>query len=76
MVFLQAAVCGLSGAGIGTGLCAVADLFLNESDYPFSVMWFAPLAGGGMAILTGIVAAVFSARPVLRLEPAMVFAGR
>jgi len=76
MVFLQAAVCGLSGAGIGTGLCAVADLFLHKSDYPFRMMWFAPLSGGGMVILTGIIAAIFSARPVLKLEPAMVFAGR
>lgn len=76
MVFLQATVCGLTGAGIGTGLCAIAELFLHESDYPFRMMWFAPLAGGGMVILTGAVAAILSARPVLKLEPAIVFAGK
>jgi putative ABC transport system permease protein len=76
MVFLQAMVCGLSGAGMGTGLCALADLFLRNSDYPFRMMWFAPLAGGGMVILTGVIAAIVSARPVLKLEPAKVFAAR
>ncbi|WP_423708020.1 ABC transporter permease [Undibacterium sp. WLX3042] len=76
MVFLQAMVCGLSGAGMGTGLCALADLFLRNSDYPFRMMWFAPLAGGGMVMLTGVIAAIVSARPVLKLEPAKVFAAR
>jgi hypothetical protein len=32
--------------------------------------------GGAMVLLVSLVAAAMSARPVLRLEPAVVFAGR
>jgi putative ABC transport system permease protein len=47
-----------------------------EFDYPFRMMWFTPVVGGLMVMLVSIVAAAISARPVLKLEPGVVFAGR
>ena len=76
MIFFQAGTCGLLGTGIGVGLCGAAGLLLRGGDYPFRMMWFTPLAGGSLVVLIGIVAAALSARPVLKLEPAVVFAGR
>lgn len=40
------------------------------------MMWFTPLFGLFTVVLVSVVAAFISARPVLKLEPAIVFAGR
>jgi putative ABC transport system permease protein len=40
------------------------------------MMWFPPLIGGVMVVLVNVVAAAISVRPVLKLELAVVFAGR
>lgn len=77
MIFVQSGLCALLGTGLGLGLCAiVGQIAIVEFDYPFRMMWFTPLAGGLMVMLVSIVAAVISARPVLKLEPGAVFAGR
>jgi putative ABC transport system permease protein len=58
-------------------LCAIVGrIALVEADYPFRMMWFTPILGGLMVMLVSVVAALISARPVLKLEPAIVFAGR
>lgn len=76
MIFAQAGLCGLLGAGLGLGLCGIAGQLAEMAGYPFRMMWFTPLAGGTMVLLVSVVAAGLSARPVLRLEPLLVFAGR
>jgi putative ABC transport system permease protein len=77
MIFVQAGVCALLGTGLGLGLCAiVGQLVAQAADYPFRIMWFTPVIGGAMVLLVSLVAAAMSARPLLRLEPAIVFAGR
>jgi putative ABC transport system permease protein len=77
MIFVQSGVCALLGTGLGLGLCAITgQIAATELDYPFRMMWFTPLAGGVMVMLVSIVAAAISARPVLKLEPGVVFAGR
>ena len=77
MIFVQAGVCALLGTGLGLGLCAiVGQLVARAADYPFRIMWFTPVIGGAVVLLVSLVAAAMSARPVLRLEPAVVFAGR
>ena len=77
MILVQAAVCAVLGTGIGLGVCAVVGrVAAAESDYPFRMMWFAALIGGGMVVLVSIVAAAISMRPVFRLQPASVFAAR
>lgn len=77
MVFVQAGACAILGTGLGVGLCAALDsLLVHSSSYPFRLMWFTPLAGGLMVLIISLVAAALSARPVLKLEPARIFAGR
>lgn len=76
MVFLQSGTCGLIGTGVGVGACGIVGLLLRGGDYPFRMLWFTPFAGGVMVVLISIVAAAMSVRPVLKLEPAVVFAGR
>jgi putative ABC transport system permease protein len=76
MIFVQAGVCALLGTGLGLGLCAIVGQLAVGAAYPFRMMWFTPLIAGAMVVLVSIVAAAISIRPVLKLEPAMVFAGR
>jgi putative ABC transport system permease protein len=77
MIFAQTGVCALLGTGLGLGLCAmIGQLLAQAVEFPFRMMWFTPLLGGGMVVLVSIVAAAISVRPVLKLEPAVVFAGR
>ena len=76
MIFVQAGLCAVLGTGLGLGLCAIIGQMAVDAGYPFRMMWFTPLIGGAMVVLVGIVAATISIRPVLKLEPAVVFAGR
>src|ERR1700730_17279838 len=77
MIFVQAGLCALIGTGLGLGLCAIiGQIAAVEADYPFRMMWFTPVLGGVMVLLVSVVAAAISARPVLKLEPGVVFAGR
>jgi putative ABC transport system permease protein len=77
MVFVQAGLCAILGTGIGLGLCGViGQIAVAEADYPFRMMWFTPLVAIVMVMLVSLVAAAISARPVLKLEPGVVFAGR
>ena len=77
MVFVQSSLCALLGTGIGLGLCAIIGrIAVVEADYPFRMMWFTPVLGAVMVMLVSVAAAAISARPVLKLEPGIVFAGR
>ncbi len=77
MIFVQSGLCALLGTGLGLGLCAIiGQIAIVEFDYPFRMMWFTPIFGSLMVILVSVVAAFISARPVLKLEPGVVFAGR
>jgi putative ABC transport system permease protein len=77
MIFAQTAFCALVGTGLGLGLCAiVGQIAIWEFGYPFRMMWFTPVVGGLSVLLVSLVAAAISARPVLKLEPGVVFAGR
>ena len=76
MIFAQAGLCALVGTGLGFGLCGIAGQFAEHAGFPFRVMWFTPLLGGVMVFVVSVVSAALSARPVLRLQPALVFAGR
>jgi putative ABC transport system permease protein len=76
MIFVQAGICGLLGSGFGMGICGIIGQFVASAGYPFRMMWFTPLIGSLIVVLVSIVAAAISARPVLKLQPAVVFAGR
>jgi putative ABC transport system permease protein len=77
MIFAQAGLCAVLGTGMGIGLCAiVGQVSAIAANYPFRMMWFAPLVGGTAVVLVSIAAAVLSARPVLKLQPMVVFERR
>ncbi len=76
MIFIQTGLCAVIGTGLGLGLCVAAGWLVAGPDYPFRLMWFTPIAGGLMVLVVAIVSAAISARPVLKLDAGMVFAGR
>lgn len=76
MVLVQAALCVTLGTGLGVGMCGLVGQVMSQMGYPFRMMWFAPLAGGLGVLIVSVTAAAISVRPVLRLQPAVVFLGR
>jgi putative ABC transport system permease protein len=74
MVLAQVGIAGLLGTGIGLGACALAGLVVGWMELPYRMMWWAPLGCGALNALACAGAALMSMRPVLRLEPAQVFA--
>lgn len=76
MIFAQAGLCALLGAGIGVGLCGIVGQVVAASDRPFRMMWYTPPLGIITVLLISLIAAALSARPVLKLQPTLVFAAR
>ncbi len=77
MISVQSGMCALLGIGLGLGVCAiVGQIVIAEFGFPFRMMWFTPVFATLMVVLVSIAAAAISARPVLKLEPGIVFAGR
>lgn len=74
MVFAQAGTAGLLGTGIGIGLCTVGGLVATSVGLPYRMMWWAVAGCALLNALACLGAALLSVRPVLRLEPARVFA--
>jgi putative ABC transport system permease protein len=73
MVLLQSGICAAIGAGIGLGSCALLGEIVSQAGYPFRMMWFTPVAGVLGVLIVSLTAAGISLRPVLRLEPSVVF---
>jgi putative ABC transport system permease protein len=76
MIFVQAGICALIGTGLGLGACAIVGPLVAAQGFPFRMMWFTPVMGSAMVLVMSALAALISIRPVLKLEPAAVFAGR
>lgn len=76
MIFVQAGGCAILGAGIGIGVCAVVGEVVVLVDFPFRMMWFTPWFGIMGVLIVSLTAAAISVRPVLKLDPGVVFAGR
>jgi len=76
MILIQAFVGGLIGAGLGLGVCAIVGGAIAPTGFPFRLMWFGPLLGVMGVLIVSLTAAAISIRPVLRLAPGVVFAGR
>jgi putative ABC transport system permease protein len=76
MLFAQAAVTALLGTGFGLGACALVGELAAHAGYPFRMMWFTPVLGALGVLIVSLTAAAISVRPVLKLEPGLVFAGR
>jgi len=76
MILVQALVCASLGTGMGLGVCGIAGEIVIKLGYPFRMMWFTPIIGIMGVIIVCLTAAAISARPVFKLQPAVVFAGR
>lgn len=77
MILVQSGLCAILGTGLGLGVCAiVGEIAITEFNFPFRMMWFTPVFAAVMVVFVSIAAAAISARPVLKLEPGIVFAGR
>ena len=78
MIFFQAFMSATISVGMGIGFCALVGkiLFLYEFDYPFRMMWFAPLVGVLGVYIISFVVALISIYPVLKMDPTIVFARR
>jgi len=76
MVFTQAFIGVIVGSGIGIGFSALLGQAVSSADFPFRMMWFAPFLGFLGVLIVSITAAMISVRPVLKMEPAIVFSGR
>ncbi|MBI5042033.1 MAG: ABC transporter permease [Gammaproteobacteria bacterium] len=76
MIFAQTGICALTGTGLGLGACVLVGEITAKAGYPFRMMWFTPLLGTVGVLIVSLTAAAISARPVLKLQPAVVFAGR
>lgn len=76
MVIFEAATCAMLGTGIGLGVCAAVGTVVDTLGFPFRMMWFTPLVGITGVVLVCIAAAAISMRPIVKLQPAVVFAGR
>ena len=76
MVAVQAGACTLLGTGLGVGLCAAAGLWAHGAGVPFRMLWFTPLAGGGLVGLATTIGAAASVGPILRVQPVAALSGR
>jgi len=76
MVFTQVFVSTFIGSGTGIGICAVIGEIVSKAEFPYRMMWFSPLLGLLGVLTVSITAGFISIKPVLRLEPAIVFSGR
>ena len=73
MVFTQAFIGVIAGSGIGVAIAAIIGQSIASTDFPFRMMWFAPMFGFLGVLIVSITAAMISVRPVLKMEPEIVF---
>ncbi len=76
MLFAQSGLSGLLGTGIGLGLCTLAGLYAISAGLPFRMMWWTPVGVLALNTVACTFASLISLWPVLRLDPASVFAAR
>ncbi|MDX2016728.1 MAG: ABC transporter permease [Planctomycetota bacterium] len=75
MVVAQALTAGALGYGLGMGLCCAIGAVLAPTGFPFRLMPYTPVIVAALVLAVTALAAVFSARAVLRVEPGIVFKG-
>ncbi len=74
MIFVQAGTSAAIGSGLGIGACALTGKMIQllGLGYPFRLVWFGPTLALAGVLLVSLTAALISALPVMRLEPASV----
>jgi len=73
MVFTQAGVSALIGYGLGIGLCTIINEIVITTGYPFRMMYFALILSFLGVFLISVIVSLISIRPILKLDPAVVF---
>lgn len=73
MVLLQAVVVSGIGWGIGIGFTALFGFFSRKTELSFSLPLYLYLFSGISILLISLLAAFFSIRRVIKLDPAIVF---
>ncbi|WP_005033492.1 ABC transporter permease [Holophaga foetida] len=76
MILLQALVVGFIGFGLGAGITGLfAYMKADSTDLSMTLNWQLLTASGGAVLFIVLMAALFSIRKVMKLEPAIVFKG-
>ncbi|MFM7283153.1 MAG: FtsX-like permease family protein, partial [Planctomycetia bacterium] len=75
LVSVQVGFAAVMGLGIGLGIAAVSGHFLEQSGLAFRMTWDVVVLGAAGILVCCLLAAAFSLRRVLKLDPAMVFKG-
>jgi putative ABC transport system permease protein len=75
MILLQAALVGLLGYGVGTGLACLMGLAMQDSMMSFTLPWQVLAASGIVVVGIAAISAAISLRKVMKLEPGIVFRG-
>jgi putative ABC transport system permease protein len=75
MVLFQAVVVALLGYGLGIGLAALFGVLTQNTEVSFFLPWQVLALTAVATALIAVLASVISIRPVLYLEPAVVFRG-
>jgi len=73
MILTQAFVAAIVGSGIGIGIATLFGQAISSASFPFRMMWFAPLFGFLGVLIVSIIAVFISIRPILKMEPEIVF---
>lgn len=73
MIFLQAALVGLIGYGIGVGVACFFGYVTRNSELSFLLPWWLLLGTAAAVMVICVAASTLSMVKVLRLEPAIVF---
>ncbi|HKE02158.1 MAG TPA: ABC transporter permease [Planctomycetota bacterium] len=73
MIFLQAALVGSIGYGLGVGGAAIFGAVTKGTEVAFRLPWWLLLITAGAIAIICLVAAILSMIRVIRLEPAVVF---
>jgi putative ABC transport system permease protein len=76
MIFTQVFVSGMIGSGIGIGIDAIVGELISGREFPYRLMWFAPLFGIFGVLIVSITAGFISTRAVSKIEPEIVFSGQ
>ncbi len=77
MIFLQAAVTGLAGYGLGIGLCAglIALAKLRMPDYAAIITYQNLVLALGMVLVISACSGYVAVRKVLKIDPYDIFRG-
>ena len=74
MIWSQVFVSAFIGSGMGVGVCTLFGALISGVDFPYRLMWFAPLLGLFGVLIVSSVAGFISIQALKKLQPAIVFA--